>query len=231
MKIGIFTDSHYSTQEITCGKRFNSKSLEKIRQAYDFFESEKCDLAVCLGDLIDKEDSHKKETENLKAVAGVINKSPIKTVCLMGNHDAFAFTKAEFYETLKISEPDSIETDGKKLLFLDACYFKNGNHYLPGDSDWTDTFYPYAEDLKQQIDEAAGEVYIFVHQNLDPNIRENHRLYNFEEINRILQASGKVKAVYQGHYHPGAESNHNDIKYFTFPAMCENENAYYILNI
>ena len=30
MKIGIFTDSHYSSQETTCnGERFNSKSLEK----------------------------------------------------------------------------------------------------------------------------------------------------------------------------------------------------------
>lgn len=231
MKIGIFTDSHYSTQEITCGKRFNSISLEKIRQAYDFFEFEKCDLAVCLGDLIDKEDCHKKETENLKAVAGVINKSPIKTVCLMGNHDAFAFTKAEFYEILKIPAPDNIEKDGKKLLFLDACYFKGGKHYMPGDTDWTDTFYPYSEELKKQIDEAAGDVYIFIHQNLDPNIRENHRLYNYEKINHILQISGKVKAVYQGHYHPGTKSRHNNIEYYTFPAMCENENARYILNL
>ena len=231
MKLGIFTDSHYSSQKVTCGNRCNNKSLDKIKTAYAYFESQKCDLVVCLGDLIDKEASHKKEVKNLKKVASVINKSLIKTICLMGNHDAFAFTEAEFYEILSDCKPENVKTEEKTLLFLDACYFKNGNHYLPGDTDWTDTFYPQVEALKERIDEAIGDVYVFLHQNIDPNIRENHRLYNSAEINDLLHESGKVKAVYQGHYHPGAESKHGDIEYFSFPAMCENENAYYILNI
>ena len=231
MKLGLFTDSHYSSQKVTCGNRYNNKSLEKIKTAYAYFESQKCDLVVCLGDLVDKEASHKKEVENLKKVANIISKSLIKTICLMGNHDAFAFTEAEFYEILSDCKPENVKTEEKTLLFLDACYFKNGNHYLPGDTDWTDTFYPQVEALKEQIDEAIGDVYVFLHQNIDPNIREDHRLYNSVEINDLLHESGKVKAVYQGHYHPGAESKHGDIEYFSFPAMCENENAYYILNI
>ena len=231
MKLGIFTDSHSSSQKVTCGNRYNNKSLEKIKTAYAYFESQKCDLVVCLGDLVDKEASHKKEEENLKKVANIISKSLIKTICLMGNHDAFAFTEAEFYEILSDCKPENVKTEEKTLLFLDACYFKNGNHYLPGDTDWTDTFYPQVETLKEQIDEAIGDVYVFLHQNIDPNIREDHRLYNSVEINDLLHESGKVKAVYQGHYHPGAESKHGDIEYFSFPAMCENENAYYILNI
>ncbi len=231
MKIGIFTDAHYSSQEITCGNRYNSKSLEKIRQAYNVFQAEECDLVVCLGDLTDTETLHEKEIENLKEIANVINTCPIKSICLMGNHDAFALTSAEFYEILGHSKPEHIKTQDKNLLFLDACYFKNGNHYLPGDSDWKDTFYPHIKDLKKQIDEATGEVYIFIHQNLDPNIRQDHRLFNSEEINRIFLESGKVKAVYQGHYHPGMRSVHNNIAYIAFPAMCENENAYFILSI
>lgn len=231
MKIGIFTDSHYSSQKITCGKRYNSKSLEKIKQAYAFFESEKCDLVICLGDLIDKEASHETEVANLKEVAKIIRKSALKTICLMGNHDAFAFTETEFYEILGDCKPKNVKAEGKTLLFLDACYFKNGKHYLPGDTDWTDTFYPHIEDLKKQIDETTDDVYVFVHQNMDPNIREDHCLHNSIEINGMLQESGKVKAVYQGHYHPGMESKHGNIEYFTFSAMCENVNAHYILNI
>ena len=231
MKLGIFTDSHYSSQEVTCGNRYNSRSLEKIKTAYTFFESQKCDLVVCLGDLIDKEASHENEVANQKKVADVINQSPIKTVCLMGNHDAFAFTEAEFYEILGDCKPKNVKAKEKTLLFLDACYFKNGNHYLPGDTDWTDTFYPHTEALKKQLDEASGEIFVLVHQNIDPNIREDHRLYNAAEINGILQKCGKVKAVYQGHYHPGMESKHGKIEYKTFTAMCENENAHFILNI
>ncbi|MBQ7046029.1 MAG: metallophosphoesterase [Clostridia bacterium] len=231
MKLGIFTDSHYSSQKVTCGNRYNSKSLEKIKAAYEFFESQKCDLVVCLGDLIDKEASHEKEVENLKNVAKIINNSSLKTICLMGNHDAFAFTEAEFYEILGNCKPKNVNADDKALLFLDACYFKNGNHYLPGDTDWTDTFYPHIQDLKIQLEKATGDVYIFVHQNLDPTIREDHRVYNSAEINTLLLNSGKVKTVFQGHYHTGNKCIYNDISYLTFPALCENENAYFIEEI
>lgn len=55
MKLGIFTDSYYSTAEVTCGKRYNNKSLEKIQEAYKHFQTEKCDFVICLGDFIDKE--------------------------------------------------------------------------------------------------------------------------------------------------------------------------------
>ena len=44
MKIGLYTDSHYSSQEVTCGCRYNSRSLDKIRVAYDFFERSGCDF-------------------------------------------------------------------------------------------------------------------------------------------------------------------------------------------
>jgi len=231
MKIGFFTDSHYSSQEVTCGCRYNSQSLRKIQEAYKFFEQENCDLAICLGDLIDKEASHATEVENLKKVAYVIQRSSIPTVCVMGNHDAFAFTQEEFYEIMSGCQPKTMEMKGKKLLFLDACYFKNGNHYMPGDSDWTDTYYPDVDILKEQIVDSAEDIYIFLHQNIDPNTPKNHCLFNAEEINRLLVKSGKVKAVYQGHYHKGFRSVHNGIRYITFPAMCENDCAFFIEEI
>lgn len=231
MKIGIFTDSHYSSQEITCGNRYNSKSLSKIKDAYRFFESQKCDLILCLGDLIDREISHSQEIANLKEIAGVINRSPIKTVCVMGNHDAFAFTESEFYEILSGCKPKTIQQNHKTLLFLDTCYFRNGSHYQPGDTDWTDTYYPHVEDLQQSLNASCGDVSVFLHQNLDPSIRSDHRVYNAEAINVLLQKSGKVKTVFQGHYHPGDTHVHNGIRYVTFPAMCEQENAYFIEEI
>ena len=72
MKIGIFTDSHYSSAEVSCGRRYNNKSLAKIKEAYAAFEREGCALAVCLGDLIDTEVTVELEVENLKKIDGVI---------------------------------------------------------------------------------------------------------------------------------------------------------------
>lgn len=228
MKLGFFTDSHYSSQELTCGKRYNSRSLEKIKAAYAFFEKEDCDLVVCLGDLTDKEDSHEKEVSNLKEIAEVINNSRISTVCLMGNHDAFTFTEEQFYSVLPNCFPSNKVIGEKTLVFLDACCFTNGNHYAPGDTDWTDTCLPDLSALKEQLADAAGDVYVFIHQNIDPNIQKNHRLSNDGEVRKILKESGKVKTVFEGHYHPGKVSSHDGIEYVTFPAMCENDNAFFI---
>lgn len=229
MKIGFFTDSHYSSQEVTCGNRYNSRSLEKIKDAYQFFMQENCDLIVCLGDLIDIEGSHQKELENLREIAKVIQSCPIKTICLMGNHDAFAFTVEEFYGTLGGCHPENMYLDGKILLFLDACYYENGIHYMPGDTDYVNTFYPYTKDLEQALSAAQGDVYLFLHQNLDINISNGvYHLNNIAQINALLQNTPSVKAVYQGHYHKGKNSLLGGIRYVTFPAMCEHEQAYFI---
>ena len=228
MKIGIFTDPHYSSQTLTCKRRYNSRSLEKIREAYRFFLRERCDLVVCLGDLTDREVSHAQELRNLEALAELIRSQPVETVCLMGNHDAFSFTQEEFYGVLGGCRPENRHLGEKNLIFLDACYFTGGRHYMPGDTDWTDTCYPFVEDLKKQLRQAKGDIYVFVHQNLDPNVRQDHCLSNSEQINELLRSTPGVKAVFQGHYHRGRESLLNGIRYITFPAMCEGEQAYFI---
>lgn len=34
MKIGFITVPHYASQDVTCGNRYNNKSLVKIKEAY-----------------------------------------------------------------------------------------------------------------------------------------------------------------------------------------------------
>ena len=231
MRIGIFSDPHYSSQEITCGKRYNSRSLAKIRAAYAHFERMHCDLIICLGDVTDTEKTTEKEIENLREISAVMHGTAIPTVALMGNHDAFTLTEKQFYGTLGIDPPADRCIDGKTLIFLDACYFRSGARYAPGDSDWRDTFLPNEYTLKEKLDRAEGDTYIFIHQNIDPNVKANHRIANAESVFEIIRQSGAVKAVFQGHYHPGMYSTHDGVEYITLPAMCENEAAYFIYEI
>lgn len=231
MKLGLFSDSHYSSQEVTCGCRYNSCSLEKMRRAYRAFEVAGCDLVICLGDLTDREDCHEKELANLRAAAEVIQSAAVPTVCVMGNHDAFSFTVEEFYGVLDRCCPKPRTVEGKTLLFADACYFKSGRHYAPGDEDWTDTCLPDTDSLEKSLEEAEGEVLFFLHQNVDPHAEMHHCLANAAAVRAILENSGKVKAVYQGHYHPGLRSTHNGIDYVTLPAMCEGDDRWEIIEI
>ena len=232
IRLGVFADPHYSSQEITCGKRYNSRSLEKLRQAYRVFAQADCDLIVCLGDLIDTEKDRETQERQLDRVAEIIRGCRIPSVCLMGNHDAFAFTPDAFYAILGADcRPADRVLDGKRLVFLDACYFRSGRHYRPGDSDWTDTFYPFESALRETVAASEEEIHVFLHQNLDPHLEARYRLYNADRVNAILSSRGNVKTVWQGHYHPGARCEYNGIRYVTVPAMCERENAFLIEEI
>ena len=231
MKIGIFTDSHYSSQTVTCGNRYNSQSLRKIKEAYEHFQKENCDLIVCLGDLIDHEDEKEKVVENLKAVAEVLRNTPIPSVCVMGNHDAFTLEVEEFYRILGTAQTEDLLLEDCRLLFLDACYLKNGRHYQPGDDDWTDTYYPFGEQLLEKLRDANEKCYVFLHQNIDPAIPKNHRLWNDGDLFCMINKSGVVKAVFQGHYHPGCQSEYAGVPYIALPAMCENEGAYFVFEL
>ena len=233
MKLGIFADPHYSSALLTCGRRYNSRSLAKIDAALAHFAAERCDLVVCLGDLIDREDSHALEVQNLRAVAAVLDAKDIPICVLRGNHDGFCFTEAEFYAVLGESyRPADLTWGEKTLLFLDACFTSDGKPYHPeGSHDWTDTFLPDTDGLRARLAAVPGEAIVLMHQNIDPDIREDHRLKNAAEVRKILEESGKVKRVLQGHYHPGTENTHNGILYRAFPAMCERDDAVFVLEI
>ena len=127
MKIGLFTDSHYSSAPLTCGNRFNSQSLRKIQRAMESFAQEQCELVIILGDVTDTESSREQEARNLRQIAQKLDDAGLEVCCLMGNHDAFVFTPDEFYGLLgEKYRPRMIQKEGVNLLFLDACYFHTG---------------------------------------------------------------------------------------------------------
>ena len=244
MKIGIFTDSHYSSYELTCKFRRNNLSLQKIREAYEYFKSQGCEMVISLGDLVDYERTREKVIENLKEIAKIIENFAIKTVCVMGNHDAMIVPVKEYYSILKNCEPEDITMNGKNLVFLDNCYFKDGTHYNGREGDYRDTYYPYAKELKNKLESLSGDTYLFMHQCIDPlpwtDYKEHEErlkicecgpefwdectVANAKEVSEIVEKSGKVKAVYQGHFHFGKREVNNGVEYITVPSMAEYEN-------
>ena len=232
MKLGLFSDPHYSSHEVTCGNRYNSRSLGKISDALEEFRAQGCEMVICLGDLIDREKAHEKEIAHLERIAKVVNEKGMPFVSLMGNHDAFAFEPDEFYRVLGESAfPRTMQFENAAFVFVDACYFASGVHYAPGDDDWMNTYYPYAEALQRELETLKGDVYVFMHQNIDPDIHVSHCLSNAEQMRKALEACGRVKCVIQGHYHKGADNCVNGIRYLTLPAMCENDHALQVLDI
>ena len=220
MKIGLFSDPHYSSQELTGGNRRNNLSLGKMRAALEHFAAEQCDRVICLGDLTDTEDTKEKEIANMRQIAALFAEYPMPITVVMGNHDAYVFTAEEFYALLGGCEPMDIHQEGKHLLFLDTNYTAAGVKYTPHGFCWDDAGLPDPEALRDELAALDGDVYIFMHQNIDPSIpAQDHRLANADAVCDIIEDSGKVRAVYQGHFHWGNRSARNGVEYITLPAM------------
>lgn len=230
MKIGLFADAHYSSRELTCGKRFNSRSLRKLREAFTYFAGQSCGLCVSLGDLIDKNDSHEEDLRRLEEARDVIAASGIETLCVMGNHDAFTFGRDEYYDILSGCEPADRVVDGVLLVFSDTCFFKNGERYSPAGGDWKDCFMPEETDFLSRLSRGDTPAVVFLHHNVDPAVPESHRLSNADALFSGIRDSQNTKIVFQGHYHPGLRSRHGDVLYLTLPAVCENENAFFVFD-
>lgn len=232
MKIGLFADPHYSSQELTCGNRRNNLSLGKMRAALERFAAAGCDRVICLGDLTDTEATKAQEEANMRAIAALFGEFSMPITVIMGNHDAYVFTPEEFYALLGGCEPTPIHGEGVHLLFLDANYTADGLRYTPHGFRWDDVGLPDPAALQAQLDALDGDVYLFMHQNIDPAIpAADHRLANADEVCRIIEGSGKVKAVYQGHYHWGNRSGRNGVDYVTLPAMAVYDDTSIIIEV
>jgi manganese-dependent ADP-ribose/CDP-alcohol diphosphatase len=236
MKIGLIADPHYCSREVLCGRRRPILSLRKLQDAVREFRRQGVELIICLGDLVDSDESMEKNRENLKLASSVLTDSGIECRLCMGNHDAFIFDKEEFRDISGIAlAPAIIEKNDNTLILLDANCNLDGSEYRRGDLDWEKTLVPERQVLwlEKTLNECEGKnAYIFVHQNLDPAVDARHIIHNAPEIRRILKMSGKVRGVCQGHYHPGASNIHDGIPYITLKAMCEAaEDAFMIIDI
>ena len=78
-------------------------------------------------------------------------------------------------------------------------------------------------------------MFIFTHELLILEERDNdddHVIRNREKIIDLIEKSGKVKAVFAGHYHYGDRVFHNGIHYITFRSICLNDDyAHYVVTV
>lgn len=228
MKIGLLADVHYCSKEsLVHNTRFPALALSRMKTAVQYFDEKKADLIVCLGDLINIDDTHNQDAENLMIASSVLKASPVPVVCLMGNHDCEAFTRAEFIAISGLkTAPYDILTGQYALHFLNANYTDDGTAYIPHNIDWTNSYLPTEETARicQSVRDKNRQHIYFVHQCLDPFSEPRHLIRNAAEARAYIeQADSSI--VIQGHYHAGKRSVYNGVSYLTLPALCCGETS------
>jgi len=231
-RFGIVTDPHYASR--IYGTRYCNESLDKMRECAELMNKQEVDFLVELGDFKD-EDVPSVEANTisyLQAIEAELTgfRGPVYHV--IGNHDLDSISKAQFLANVENTgiTPElsyySFDFNGLHFVVLDANYMSSGADYDHGNFNWTDTNIPTAERLwlEQDLTLADGPVIILTHQLLHGT--GSHHVNNAADIRRILEASGKVLAVFQGHDHVGAYLEIGGIHYYALKAMVEGSGAH-----
>jgi predicted phosphodiesterase len=225
VRVGLVTDMHYA-DKASAGTRYYRQSLEKLETAAEQFQQADLTFAVELGDLIDSVKTVDLDLSYLKTIDGQFS-----TICqdrhyVLGNHCVETLTKEEFLNAVAQERPYySFDRGGTHFIVLDSCYRSDGVPYGRNNSQWTDANIPAAELEWLKADLAASDtpVVVFAHQRLD--VSNNHGVKNNATVRQILEASGRVQAVFQGHSHQNDLKEIGSIHYCTLVAMVEGEGA------
>ena len=227
-RFGLVTDCHYADAD-AAGTRFYRESLDKLSECVTLMNAEKVDFLIELGDFKDqdKTPTEWKTLSYLEAVERVLRDFDGPTYHVLGNHDADSISKRQFLSRVRNTNVGSgrsyysFDSNGLRFITLDANYRADGADYDHGNFDWTDANIPSAELawLRRELAEAPGPVIVFIHQLLD-GVGSVY-VKNADEIRRVLEASGKVFAVFQGHHHPGGYSHIAGIHYYTLKGLIE----------
>ena len=232
MRIGLFADTHYCSKQSLChGTRIPELALSRLDEACSLFKFSGADLIVCLGDLINTDDSDQLNKLNLERISNVIKKTGIDCVCIMGNHDREAFTPEEFSSISGLTiAPDDFVFDDCALHFIDANNTAEGQPYTKKGIDWTKCHVNHND--VQTLQEAALDVskkhFFFFHQCIDPDVDSLHIIDNAPTLRDIISRSN-AKAVFQGHFHKGHTNTVDGIPYETLAALCSPEKNDYRL--
>jgi len=235
LRIGLATDLHYADKPPS-ETRHHRESLTKFSEAAKRFQAEKPDHVIALGDLIDSAPTLDAEKGYLRQVARQFTPLPGKHHFVLGNHCVENLTKPEFLAIVGQEKSYySFDAAGCHFVILDACFNRDGAPYGRRNFKWGDANIPPAEMVWLRTDLRRTELksIVCVHQCLD--LVPPYGITNGAAVCRVLEQSGKVIGVLQGHFHFGNYGEIHGIHYCTLQAIVEGSgpenNAYAMLDI
>ena len=246
MRIGILADIQYSDEDNFKKCRYRD-SLSKLSEAVRYFNSEKVDFVVQLGDAINRGmPSYEPVLKILESIH-----SPIYNV--LGNHDYIVDDVEKCTIPSKLKMPSryySFHKSGWEFIFLDgndlslnahpedSSAFKQSQDYfdsLDGLSEWwngaiAEKQMSWLQQRLQKAEETGRSVGLFCHFPIIPESR--FTLWNADEVYQLISGYEHVHFWMNGHHHEGAYLSQSGKHYLTFKGMVESDlNAYAIMEI
>ncbi|MCW3787393.1 metallophosphoesterase [Plebeiibacterium sediminum] len=228
LKFGWVTDIHYADADIKWGRYFR-ESTDKLQEAIDLFNTKELDFIIETGDFKDQTTPPVEENTlvYLRKIEAVFAKYKGPRYHVLGNHDMDSLSKSQFLNEIENTDIEKdksfyyFDKNDMRFVVLDACYTKRGKDYDHHNYSWKDANIPKHQLLwlTDVLQSSPYPVVVFVHQLLDG--KGDLYVNNSSKVRKILENSGNVLAVFQGHKHEGDLQLINGIVYFTLKAMVE----------
>ncbi|NLO46064.1 MAG: hypothetical protein GX107_06135 [Clostridiales bacterium] len=223
MKFLAVTDLHYADRQPHTSDRDTTDSIIKLGRAIKSHLKD-CDFIINLGDTVDNI-GKKSQSELLCEVCGVLKCGGAPFYSMIGNHDT-SLDKREYCRLLEMPwRYYSFISNGYKCVVLDSSINNIDEPFPAAEIDWKNCNIDplQLEWLEREIDTSDVPVVVFTHAPLmmrEWDIDDIHLIRNRAEVADILEKSGKVKAVFSGHYHEGCYGERNGIPHIVFGSIC-----------
>ncbi len=238
-RFGIVTDCHYADRE-PAGTYYYRDSLPKLQDCVQQMNALEVDFLAEIGDFKDQDPtpSEERTMEYLRCIEEAFSHFQGPRYHVLGNHDMDSLSKSQFLSMVKNTNIPidrsyySFDLLGLHYVVLDGNYLSNGQDFDHGNFDWKDTNIPPAQLdwLQQDLASARTGCVVFIHQCLDGT--GDIFVKNSVAVRTILEQSGKVLLVLQGHNHGGGYNKINGIPYYTLRSTVDGaglENKSYAL--
>jgi hypothetical protein len=228
VRFGVVTDLHYADVD-PIGTRAYRESDAKLAECVQVLSVKEAAFLIEVGDFKDQDQKpdEARTLGYLRKIESVMAGFHGPRYHVIGNHDTDSLSKTEYLSVALNSGvvPNATHytfvSGGVRFVVLDADHRSDGADYERGNFMWNDTNIdaPQVEWLAKTLAASREPVIVFVHQQLDGS--GDYYVKNAAQVREVLEKSGKVIAVMQGHRHEGAFSEINGIPYFTFKALIE----------
>jgi predicted phosphodiesterase len=222
IKIAVISDIH-------AGKRLPTRPGEQAWALLDEFvgkinETFKPDIVAELGDRINSE-SNEIDAEHEKTVCRILNNLNVPWIPILGNHDIEKLSKDDNEKIFRCPMGNTSRIiNGFQLIFLNAQdpVIKNvGGNISDEGLAW----------LKNKLEKLMIPTLIFCHQALDDQTVSDNIHFkkipqlafvkNKTDVRKIINDSGNVIGVINGHLHWSNTCSENGTAYVSIPSFIE----------
>lgn len=236
LKIGIFTDVHLGRDAFYRGKlrKLGYRALDLTQSFVQHMnQGFQPDFVMNLGDVV-QDMTLEEDLENYRAISQSLDGLEAPLYPVAGNHDLIQMSPRQLLDFWSEFSPQ-VQTVGPEDLYyrfeVEAWTFLVlHSHEAKDDRIWMDS--PQIDWLAQELAAGQGPVVIFLHHSLaDQDTSANWwfgehphlaLIQQRPQVRQLIEASGRVRAVINGHLHWNQRSDHGGVPYFTVQSPIEN---------